>query len=163
MSKFHCDICDQDKEQPEGPGGTGYGLTPDNRKACYECCAEMDKRDMLEMIAALDRGEKVKGFCLYLSSNALKQWVVSNWPGTLKILTCRNLSRTVYALGHRIGRHDVWFNYGGREWHGVNLGDNQIVRCKPLKKRGKRCLKPHKVSADIKCVLQADHDGPCEF
>ena len=27
-------------------------------------------------------------------------------------------------------RIDVWFNADGSTWHGVNLGDNDIVRCK---------------------------------
>ena len=27
-------------------------------------------------------------------------------------------------------RLDVWFNAAGATWHGVNVGDNDIVRCK---------------------------------
>lgn len=30
-------------------------------------------------------------------------------------------------------RTDVWFNADGSSWHGVNVGDNDIVRCKRIK------------------------------
>ena len=30
-------------------------------------------------------------------------------------------------------RRDVWFRCDGSIWHGVNLGDNDIVRCKRTK------------------------------
>lgn len=36
---------------------------------------------------------------------------------------------------HNIGRTrtDVWFNFDGATWHGVNIGNNDLVRCKRTK------------------------------
>jgi len=31
------------------------------------------------------------------------------------------------------GRRDFWFTINGQKWHGVNIGDNDIVRAKRLK------------------------------
>lgn len=34
-------------------------------------------------------------------------------------------------------RTDVWFNFDGSVWHGVNIGDNDIVRCKRTKQKAR--------------------------
>lgn len=60
---------------------------------------------------------------------------VSNWPGTLKF--------DVHAGAIKRGHHniartrvDVWFRGpDGFTWHGVNIGDNMICRCKRTKSR----------------------------
>lgn len=38
-----------------------------------------------------------------------------------------------HNMAGRDGRRDVWFNLDGKRWHGVNIGDNDIVRCKMTK------------------------------
>ena len=53
--------------------------------------------------------------------------MVQDWSGQLRIKPVRvrkgrhNMART---------RWDVWFTYEGQPWHGVNIGDNQILRCR---------------------------------
>lgn len=57
--------------------------------------------------------------------------MVQDWSGQLRIKPTKvrkgrhNIART---------RFDVWFTYEGQRWHGVNIGDNQILRCRRIKK-----------------------------
>lgn len=59
--------------------------------------------------------------------------MVTDWPGRHKWQPHH------YSIGaHNIAgsRLDVWFtDEHGREWHGINIGDNQILRCTRLKSR----------------------------
>jgi flagellar hook protein FlgE len=43
-TEFTCDICGQIKTN-KSTISTGYGLTQDNKKACYNCCADIDRAD----------------------------------------------------------------------------------------------------------------------
>lgn len=136
---FVCYECGEIK--PVNPeGGTGYGLDPEDHKICYACCGKKDR----------ERMERGKPMCLYLSRNnkssgsqaqiwdrihhtttADMVWHITNWPGTLDI--------PIYLV--KIGRHniagvrrDVWFHYAGKDWHGVQYGNNtEIVHCKVVK------------------------------
>ena len=121
--EFVCADCGEEKVHvnPNGCGGTGYGVGPNGEKVCYTCCG---KRDSAEMTA---QGRAV----LYLTVREGKP-VVTNWPGTL----------TLPVRAFRKGRHniagvreDVWFTGpDGREWHGVCYGRNtQLCHCKRLK------------------------------
>jgi len=50
---------------------------------------------------------------------------VGTWEGSTNFpVTCCRESR------HNIAgtREDVWFNFDGSRWHGVNIGDNDICR-----------------------------------
>lgn len=116
-----CDICHKEIVS-NSEFTTGYGMAKDGSINCYECCAKMDKAHM-----------KTYGkTTLYLNYDFKnKQAEVQNWPGTLKI-PCTNI---------RIGRHniagkryDVWFNFSGYVWHGIQYGDNtQLCHCKQTK------------------------------
>ncbi len=98
-------------------------------KICYDCCADIDKHFMRE------HGHMV----LYLHDNGLliernkpNRFEVINWPGTLRFPV------TYHKTGrHNIARkrYDVWFiGPDGKEWHGVQYGDNtQQCRCKRTK------------------------------
>jgi hypothetical protein len=121
--RFVCADCGQEKVHvnPDGCGGTGYGIVREGgieKKVCYDCCGKRDRADM----AATGRA------VLYLTKKD-GNLVVTNWPGTLVIRVrassngCHNLARS---------RVDVWFDdFDGREWHGVQLGENsQICRCR---------------------------------
>lgn len=57
-------------------------------------------------------------------------WVVTNFTGSLVIEP-----GLVQKGSHNWGcdRYDVWFAFEGRRWHGVNIGDNELLRCKRLK------------------------------
>ena len=105
--------------------GTGHGIDEHGNKVCYECCGKRDA----EQLAALEPGTPMY---LYLSGE-----YVTNWPGTLKIR----------IIGQRTGRHNiagtqtnVWFRYGGRNYHGTQYGnDSEICRVTALKEKRAAC------------------------
>ncbi len=129
--RFTCADCGEEKVHvnPNGCGGTGYATVKEGgieKTVCYDCCGKRDRADMIE------RGTAV----LYLTAEtgATGVWtnyVVTNWPGTLKM-------RVTHS---RVGRHniagrrnDAWFiGPDGKRWWGWNCGDNQIIRCRRLK------------------------------
>lgn len=97
----------------------GYGIDAHGNRHCYACCGKRDEAE------ALATGR----FTGYLVSVDSRDDQVTNWPGTLRFKVLRrsygehNLART---------RTDVWFrDREGREWHGVQLGENsELVRCR---------------------------------
>lgn len=121
--RFVCADCGKEKVHvnPDGCGGTGYGVGPNGEKVCYACCGKRDYAEMTETGRAV----------LYLTIKEGKP-VVQNWPGTL----------TIPIRYSRKGRHniagvreDVWFTGpDGCEWWGVCIGRNtQICRVRRLK------------------------------
>lgn len=103
----------------DGPG-TGYGTDLHGKTFCYACAGERDKQNLRDS----DRAT------LYVSKDSTGQWQVTNWPGSLKIPIYR-----VKSGRHNIARTrlDTWFSFEGSAWHGVNIGDNDILRCRKLK------------------------------
>jgi hypothetical protein len=101
---------------PHGEHTTGYGVDIHGARFCYECAAKRDRADMLATGRAT----------LYLTDKGL-----TNWPGSLFIIVSeRKTGRHNMA---RV-RYDVWFTFGGAEWHGVQYGDNtQICHCRRIK------------------------------
>jgi hypothetical protein len=81
----------------------------------------MDKKDM----------DKSGLACLYLVHHGADCFKITNWPSSLVFRPVR------VTKGHHnwgITRYDVWFyDESGKKWHGVNLGDNQILRCRRVK------------------------------
>lgn len=129
IHKFYCHDCKKDQEYDSGPygGGVGYCAFADGAKVCYACVAARDK-------AQMERGEPI---VLYVSGGPHSGggWKVTNWPGTLIIRPER--AHETKRLWRR-WRVDVWFTFAGRRWHGANVGDNQILRCRPLGAKKKR-------------------------
>lgn len=144
----HCATCA--KPLPVNPpghtGGTGYGCGaaepiaahPDAPKLkkgeslerslahCYKCCAERERKAMIE---------SGKG-TLYLVRREIagghSRHYATDWPGMLEF-RIHNMARSWNNFGAQ--RTDVWFlGPDGAPWYGVNLGDNQILRCKRLGK-----------------------------
>ena len=96
---------------------TGYGVDNEGKKHCFDCCGKRDEKAMQETGKA----------CLYLEKEK-GHYVVTNWPGTLKIEPFRVRQGMHNIAGSRI---DVWFNHGGKTWHGVQYGEwTQIIHCK---------------------------------
>lgn len=118
MSEFTCSQCLEVKPIPV-TGGTGYGTYGESSDpVCYACCANVDR----ETLRHADRT------ALYLAKG-----IVTNWPGTLTIVPSRTKNGRHNIAGTRI---DVWFTGpDGAAWHGVNIGDNDILRCRKLKSR----------------------------
>lgn len=81
----------------------------------------------MEMEAMKQTGRAV----LYLFSDAkglsVGTWASKDFQRT-PVIRSRQSSNNWGAQ-----RTDVWFFATGSKWHGVNLGDNDIVRCKRIK------------------------------
>lgn len=131
---FFCADCLQEKQGRQGDGGTGYAIIdhgqPTERKICYACC---DKRDLAQMAEGRPIDLYLTEYKFPTAEGAVGgpiTYQITTWPGTLKI------KPTYYRTGrHNIGRTrvDVWFEAAGRKWWGVNIGDNQILRCRTVK------------------------------
>lgn len=144
----HCAECGAELPRGSDGAGTGYGsgkaepvaTHPDapalkkgeslerSPAVCYPCCGKHDEKEMRETGRAVlylsdVAGADPRGSC----RDRLR---VSNWPGSLSLPVL-----AVRASRNNFGaqRTDVWFRHEGREWHGVNVGDNQILRCRRLK------------------------------
>ena len=70
---------------------------------------------------------------LYWSGTKGTDWssaIVTDWSGQLCIKPTH-----AHKSRHNIAqtRWDVWFVFEGQPWHGVNIGDNQILRCRRIK------------------------------
>lgn len=141
LREFHCNVCNRNRAYKERTNSMiGYAVLPGDRKACYECTAALDRQSMAEMVEAVDSGKSVKAIVLYATTDARHgRCFVTNWLESLQFVTYDYKVKYVKAFGRRIIRMTVRFrdDATGRIWYGVNQGDNQILRCKPLKKRGK--------------------------
>lgn len=127
--EFRCDVCNQYKPTDTGHCGTGYATNDAGEFICYQCCADLDRKQMQE-------GGNSRSIPLYLThepfqGRKLVDGVITNWPGTLRF-TAR-----VKKGQHNIAgsRYDAWFNGpDGHVWHGVLYGENtQIIHCKRTK------------------------------
>lgn len=115
--EFYCSDCKRWLPcEPKTSCTTGYGVKPSGRKSCFACCAIADAKAMRETGRA----------CLYLHRVTNR---VTNWPGTLDLPVTRTRRGRHNIAGERL---DVWFAFEGQSWHGVNIGDNDIVRCKKV-------------------------------
>lgn len=133
-TKFVCDRC-QRSITYVSEVTTGYasvtqtwitGKFYEAAKICFDCCADWDR-------ARMEAGEDMT---LYLHRSDQAGTWVGNWPGTLRIAVSQvKVQKTTYTpTGGRVHRRDVWFmDHKGYEWHGINKGDMDIVRCKRLK------------------------------
>lgn len=105
---------------PHGPHTTGYGVTQDGRKHCYDCCAaadfeQMDRTGRIVLYDVMREGRRE----------------VSNWPGSLRF----NVFHAHKGRHNMAGwRYDVWFtDRRGNVWHGVRYGDNtELCHCRRL-------------------------------
>lgn len=137
--------------KPGQCGGTGYGINDKGRAFCYDCAAELDKRSMREtgkFLGYLVRKPgaptaKERQETGYTDSHGRRGRVfpshthheVTNWPGTLRLaLRCMSGGRHNWWGVNRI---DVWFDFEGYIWHGVQLsgGCNETIRCKRTKRK----------------------------
>lgn len=64
--------------------------------------------------------------CLYLTKSA-EGWQVTDFEGRIRIPAGR-VKKSYNNWGAQ--RLDAWFAFDGSVWHGVCVGDNEILRCR---------------------------------
>lgn len=69
---------------------------------------------------------------LYLTRDAEGVYYASDWPSVHKIRVS-HVRKSWHNMAGKDGRTDVHFILDGSTWHGVNIGDNQILRVKRTK------------------------------
>lgn len=131
-------------ESPHRDFTRGYGTWENGDRFCYACCAERDRKDMIETGRAtlylVERIEKrplqnagYYGLAEKDSTVDVKTYYVTNWPGSLEF-KARHIDYKKYGGGFGSQRTDAWFTGpDGKAWHAVNRGDSQIARCRRLK------------------------------
>ena len=93
--------------------------------------AEIDAHNKALAVAEVESMKQTGQAVLYLRTklcpDGFKRDFVGTWEGSFNFQVCnRNTSKHNMA-GKRL---DLWFvGPDGKTWHGVNIGDNQIVRC----------------------------------
>lgn len=114
-------------------GATGYGRIGTGPTVCYDCMARVDVETMKDdgkIILYLRRGDPPWENPPY----------VVNWPNTLQF---RIPPGNMKVSKHNIGgiRYDVRFiGPDGARWVGRNIGFNDILRCKRLKRQHKKLV-----------------------
>lgn len=126
-----CSLCAAELPEPlMGRISVGYAVL-DGKKVCYACCAKLEEQDMYatgRAVLYFSRASR-EGALLFKKDGATPLYFVTNWPGTLVFEASR--VKKAHHNWHNVTRYDVWFTDGqGCEWHGINLGDNEILRCK---------------------------------
>jgi hypothetical protein len=124
--RFQC--CECDGVFPaHTSGGTGYGYDERNKPICYACCGELDRK----ALDALEVGEYWTAYVTPVDVNGATRYKVSNWPGSISLVGFGQRKR--YGGGLGVDRVDVWFKFNGKNFWGVNRGDNQILRVRRVK------------------------------
>jgi hypothetical protein len=120
-SYFLCSRCEKTLPVSE-EGGTGYVNVLDSEDLiCYDCQGLKDAGRMLD-------GERM--IMYFIEGDPCK---IVNWPGTLQFIPF-----LVHAGTHNIAkiRIDAWFiGPDGCEWHGICIGDSQLMRVNRLKRQ----------------------------
>jgi len=121
-----CSRCGNDiVSKPDG--STGYAIEDAGNLVCYECCAKEAEKFMQEH-------ERIALY-LVLTHGAKRE--VTNWPGSLRFPV------RYYKKGrHNLAgvRRDVWFDFEGYQWHGVQYGEfSELCYCRKTKRK----LKTH--------------------
>jgi len=132
VSRFTCAICKEAKaiEHPPGYfGGTGYAFLHDGiDPICYPCAADDERAEMI----ATGKGT------LYLSKTSDgSRWTVGDWAGELTFTDILSVHKRGHNWRNVSGYTVEFYGPDGYVWHGINLGDNDILRCKRLKVQGK--------------------------
>lgn len=97
-----------------------------NEKHCKKCSGEL----WTKWLGSQPLGARIS---LYLTSKKVDDkrvmWYVTTWDESFKQNVFVRHGRHNMAGN----RHDCWFRVGDTFWHGVNMGDNEILHCKAVK------------------------------
>jgi len=116
----------------------GHGVFDPNGKI-EEPLSDLDiinhntKLAIMEVESALKTGKATFYISYKINENGLKSYSVGTWDSTYK------WPATIRTSWHNFvgkdGRRDCWFKIKDQCWHGVNIGNNDIVHAKRIKSR----------------------------
>lgn len=90
---------------------------------------------IMEIESALKTGKATFYISYKLHEGGKKSnYMITTWDGTYKF-PCIDISSSWHNFAGEDGRTDCWFKIQDQLWHGVNIGDNQIVHAKRIKSR----------------------------
>lgn len=136
-----CSVCGQHCKRGDSIGA-GYGTDENGARLCYSCCAERDraymaehgKHDGLYLVVNREHQAPAVGMC----GTGGAPYYVTNWPSTLRF-PVYGVRQSWHNLAGRNGRRDFWFNGpDGFVWHGVNIGDQDLARCRRTKEQWRK-------------------------
>jgi len=84
----------------------------------------------MEIETAMKTGKAL----LYLYRDRTQSYSVGTWDGTYKF-SCLKGKTSWHNFAGKDGRLDLWFKIKDQSWHGVNIGNNDIVYAKRIKSR----------------------------
>lgn len=105
----------------------GRGYSPDGVVGAPSQ-ADIDAHNSALAAAELAHLKATGRGVLYLGADGQ----VTQWAGKL-IGTAHHQRKSWHNMAGRDGRTDVWFEFDGSTWHGVNIGDSQILRVRRTK------------------------------
>ena len=133
--KMECSRChDVIPAPPAGSCTTGYGKDGAGNILCYPCCGEIEKEWIRKKGRTVLYLSEIQAEGLPPNSRKARytaNFRVTDWPGTLN-LPITYFKTWYHNIAHT--RIDVWFDFEGQEWHGVQYGENtQLLHCKKTK------------------------------
>lgn len=136
---------------PHSAFSTGTARTPDGREVCWSCATDEEIEQMrdsgLATLYILTQPPKQRARLGPLDKRDLQEagkWpYVGNWTGYVKFPLVSWSRGRHNMCGERL---DVRLKGpDGHIWHGVHLGDNDLVRCKRTKEKFSRGLAPWQI------------------
>lgn len=118
---------------------TGHGAFDPNGKVGEIPQADIDAHNKQLAQREIDAAKETGKAVFYLSRakvcrDGFKRDFVATWDGSFEFMVCNQNTSRHNTAGKRF---DLWFvGPDGKNWHGVNIGDNDIVRCHRLKQEG---------------------------
>jgi hypothetical protein len=131
VHKFTCSNCKLDKTH-ESDTTTGYGVSEDGSKVCFDCCGLLDAERMTEtgrgVLYLITERDQKSNYPIDLFSRPVK---LTNWPGTLEFRVL-HYHRGDHNWTGRNSRIDVWFIGPDKEiWTGYQIGHwTQLTHCR---------------------------------
>lgn len=109
---------------------------------CYDCHTKLE-------IGKMNQEGKVSLYLTQTPSRLGYDYQIVNYAHTIEF-ACQRPKFSFHNLAGKRGRRDIDFvGPDGAKWHGVNIGDSQVIHCK-RKKKQKKNMKPLKETTYIK-------------
>jgi hypothetical protein len=114
IKKYKCELCNRDDGVDDADVKYFYH---DSLMLCESCITDMDKSEMYDK----------SSIELYLDGT-----VLTNGSNTFSVIIndFKKSENKIFGV-----RYDIWFEFNGKSWHGVKMGNDyyNAVKCKVKK------------------------------